>query len=495
MKTWSKISVYLGIWSWMLATACGALTNSSDIAGAVQAIQQAPDPSAAVAAYANGVALARNNPKLYEAYVDRMIDLGMPELAYHQAQTLTSLAPDSGRAWGTVAYVEARRGNMVDAVSAINIAGRNSSSDPFVQRTAGEILAWYDVKADKDNLAPGARDGLDSIHHRLNNETAFRTAYDTARKAYQTQRSAVDQPEQTTAPVQSPTQPMTSQGGSADGAVSAPLAPPPDYFLPDYYYAAGPSWVEPVPWWWWQPAGCFVGFNFCPFPGVFVFDDDDFFRFHDHFFDRDRDGFFFHHNHGDFFRGNRGSHLDGRGGTTFFGRSARPTETLGRFAQNDFRSSSVRSSSMTFSRSSGGSRGGTFALRSWSGTGTRSSAFSGNSTRQSGSTLIARGPSVGQRSFGSISGGQSMPMMRSGSFPQFNSGFSPRMGSPSGMFQNRMAGPSRMAPSFGAGWGGQSFRSPSFAPPRSMAYAHGGGGGGFRGGGFSGGRGGGFGHR
>lgn len=53
-----------------------------------------------VAAYANGIALDRNDPKLCEAYVARMVDFGLPEMAYHQAQMLTTLQSNNGLAWG-----------------------------------------------------------------------------------------------------------------------------------------------------------------------------------------------------------------------------------------------------------------------------------------------------------------------------------------------------------------------------------------------------------
>src|SRR6516165_2434738 len=100
---------------------------------AVEAIQQAPDPSAAIAAYANGFAIDRNDPRLYDAYVSRMVDLGLPEIAYHQAQTLTTLQNNNGLAWGVVAYVDARRGQMPEAVSAINLAGQFAPDNKFVQ--------------------------------------------------------------------------------------------------------------------------------------------------------------------------------------------------------------------------------------------------------------------------------------------------------------------------------------------------------------------------
>src|SRR4029077_12868131 len=92
-----------------------------------------------------------------------MVDLGLPELAFHQAQTLITLDSNNGLAWGVIAYVEARRGIMPEAISAINLAGRFAPCNPTVARTAGEIIAWYDVKADKATLSENAKQGLETI--------------------------------------------------------------------------------------------------------------------------------------------------------------------------------------------------------------------------------------------------------------------------------------------------------------------------------------------
>ena len=216
MKTWLKISLGLLVWGSALGGGCsGAMTNQpATTAAAIQAIQQAPDPSAAVAAYGSGLAIASNDPKLHEAYVARMVEMGLPEMAYHQAQTLTTLQPNNGLAWGVVAYVDARRGQMPEAVSAINLAGQFASSNKFVAHTAGEILAWYDLKADKSKLPDNAKDGLIRIRGLLDKQPAFTEAYETARKAYQTQSSAA-QPAAPEAPAQS---------ASAAPAPSAPAA-------------------------------------------------------------------------------------------------------------------------------------------------------------------------------------------------------------------------------------------------------------------------------
>src|SRR5262245_19019611 len=124
MKPWfKKLSLILGVGGWLLGAAWAAppvspttTTTNQQSSAAIQAIQQAGDPSAVIAAYANGTAVNRADPMLYEAYVSRMVDLGLPELAYHQAQTLTTLGSNSGLAYGVIAYVDARRGEMDEAI-------------------------------------------------------------------------------------------------------------------------------------------------------------------------------------------------------------------------------------------------------------------------------------------------------------------------------------------------------------------------------------------
>ena len=173
-KRGAKIPMVFGMWSCVLAAAWGESTSSPELAAAIQAIEQAPDPSATVAAYVNGAAVDRNDPELSEAYVIRMVDLGLPELAFHQAQTLTTLQSNNGLAWGVVAYVEARRGNMAEAISAINLAGQFAPNTPLVERTAGEIMAWYDIKADKATLSENAHRGLATIRQLLEKQPRIR---------------------------------------------------------------------------------------------------------------------------------------------------------------------------------------------------------------------------------------------------------------------------------------------------------------------------------
>ena len=323
-KRSAKIPMVFGMWSCVLAAAWGESTSSPELAAAIQAIEQAPDPSATVAAYVNGAAVDRNDPKLSEAYVIRMVDLGLPELAFHQAQTLTTLQSNNGVAWGVVAYVEARRGNMAEAISAINLAGQFAPTNPLVERTAGEIMAWYDIKADKATLSENAHRGLATIRQLLEKSPEFANAYETAKKAYQAQASV-------------PEQPVQSQTVS-----------PPESFS-DYSDASDAGWVEPTPWWWWQPAGFFAGSSFVPLTTVVVFNRD--FRHRNRFF-HDRKGRFFDGGKkGRFFAASQfDARRDGRGSGKFFGLSATTNSSAGAIRRESFGKAVVR----TAGRASGG---------------------------------------------------------------------------------------------------------------------------------------------
>jgi hypothetical protein len=165
------------------AAAADPPAAGNDIAAYIQAIQQASDPSAAVGAFANGLALDKSNVKLYEAYVDRMVFFGLPGLAFHQAQFVTTLDPSYGVGWGVIAYSESRQGNMDAAMSAMVSAVASAPADKFVQASVGELLAWYD----KNNppVAQGLKDSLAAIKTRLASQPAYVQAYNQAKAAYE----------------------------------------------------------------------------------------------------------------------------------------------------------------------------------------------------------------------------------------------------------------------------------------------------------------------
>jgi hypothetical protein len=274
---------------------------------AIAAIQQAADPSAAVTAFADGIAVNSKDPTLYKAYVRRMVDLGLPELAHHQAQTLTTLEPKDGLAWGVVAYVDARRGDMATALSAISLAGQFAPADSFVAHTAGELSAWYDARADKAQLQDSVKEAVAKMRTIVGEEAAFAQAYNVATQAYKAQAARAANPAAPTqatpvtgAPATQMTAPAPTVAPAPDSAVqSDQIAPigyappayvpayyPPDYSSyydssPDYYDDWGPGWIAPNPACWWEPCGLWGGCDFFPFGSACLFGGfDDFHHFH-----------------------------------------------------------------------------------------------------------------------------------------------------------------------------------------------------------------------
>jgi hypothetical protein len=447
MKTWLKIYIGVMVAGGVLGSvrSVAATNPPATIAAAIEAIQQAPDPSAVVAAYGSGLAISFKDAELHEAYVARMVDMGLPEIAFHQAETLATLQPNNGLAWGVVAYVDARRGQMPEAVSAINLAGQFAPGNKFVAHTAGEILAWYDLKADKGKLLDKAKDGLARIRGLLNGQAAFTEAYDSARKAYQTQTSAAEPaaspaPAQTAtagpAPAAAPTAPIYAPQAVSPTDQGAPVtyvAPPaepdymPDYYpsyydwAPDYGYGCGPGWIAPSPGWWWYPCGFWGGCSFFPFGVTFAFGDCDDFHHFDHDGGFGHDGNFGHSGsfgHGDNF-GHHGGFGNGSGLAnrndpamwhnaatgvhSFFGTPTRPNASLAQWNQQGAvgRSSSAAARTSTSwwsgsgqhsvspmaSAASGSTRAGTL--------GSSAGNFSGGSTFAHNNTGTPQGMSSG----------------------------------------------------------------------------------------------------
>src|SRR2546423_9831601 len=93
----------------VLATGASALAQATQPApaspttsptdAAIEQIRQAPNPSAAVEAYARAIAApgAAGNLAIGQAYVRKMGDLGAPEMAEAQAQDLIKPDPSKAR--------------------------------------------------------------------------------------------------------------------------------------------------------------------------------------------------------------------------------------------------------------------------------------------------------------------------------------------------------------------------------------------------------------
>jgi hypothetical protein len=427
----------------------------------IQAIQQAADPSALVAAYAAAYAANQNDSRSLQAYVAKMVDFGMPEMAFHQAESLAARDAHSGLARGVLAYVDAKRGQMTEALSQGADAASLSPDLPFVQRTVGELLAWYD----RNFLTAGVPDAmkvrLDATRTLLGGKPAFAQSYEDARKALADEASAGEagavatppsamarQAENGAAETQ-PAEPMIYGAGSTVYTTPPPEEPiyQPIYYYPAYYdyptYGGG--------WDWWWPSGVFLGSVFDPFPDVVVIGGHH--HRHGRDWDRDRDGAWWRDRGGSFRAGERPI-FDRRGVTAAAGERGRIfTPSNGRTsAAANAREFGRRGAGSEVARN-GGLNNHIFATPSQ---GVNNHVFATPGTPHGGRVAAPRGAVSTPRA---LSGG---PMF-SRSVPRT---FSPAAGAPrtfsapsGGGFSRSYAAPSGGARSYAApsGGGGRSF--------------------------------------
>src|SRR5689334_10818771 len=65
-------------------------------------IHDAADPSAAIQAYATAIAAGHDQTAVESAFVRRMVDFGVPEMALAQAKDLTTKDPNNGLPWAVL---------------------------------------------------------------------------------------------------------------------------------------------------------------------------------------------------------------------------------------------------------------------------------------------------------------------------------------------------------------------------------------------------------
>jgi len=143
----------------------------------IAAIRDAKDPTAAAEAYARAMDSAPGDLEAERAFVRRMIDFGRPEMAETQARDVADRAPTDGAARAVVAYVEAQDGDFEDAVSDVVAAARASPDEWFVQRTAGQLAAWYDTRVDQPDLGDDLTTSFAAMRARLVGRSEYDDAY------------------------------------------------------------------------------------------------------------------------------------------------------------------------------------------------------------------------------------------------------------------------------------------------------------------------------
>lgn len=183
----SLLAVSLTILSLLVSQFCGVSTAISDQAAShVAAIQRARKADEAMTAYAAASQADRKDPQVCEAYIQKMVSLGMPRAAARAAATLTAIKTDNGLAWAVMGYDACQANQFTIALGPSANAALLLKDDTCALANLGQILAWYDAQKPPPTLNPSALAAVKQARADLANKEAFSTAYNRVKDALAT---------------------------------------------------------------------------------------------------------------------------------------------------------------------------------------------------------------------------------------------------------------------------------------------------------------------
>ena len=157
--------------------------RNTPIARAVRAIRDANTQAAAADAFADGADVDRENVELNTAYMRRLLQLGLPQLANGPAATLARIPVADGTAYGVLGYNCGRQNDLTNALSYAMKAAGLIKDDPSVQNNLGQLTAWYEC-AKPYKLAAADQKTLDDLKADLASAAPYKAGYKLIKDAY-----------------------------------------------------------------------------------------------------------------------------------------------------------------------------------------------------------------------------------------------------------------------------------------------------------------------
>ncbi len=114
------------------------------LAGYVEQIDRAEHPSQAARAYSRALAIDNRHAPAHKAYLRKMLEFGLFDIARTPARALINIRAKDGVAWGLMSYFHAKKEEPVEALEAIVRAARYAPENPGVMHNAGQLVAWYE---------------------------------------------------------------------------------------------------------------------------------------------------------------------------------------------------------------------------------------------------------------------------------------------------------------------------------------------------------------
>ena len=192
MKTHALTIVAALLGSAVSARAGAAATQpaAARLSPFLKVIRESDDARTVMRTYTRALAVSRDNAELHRAYVRRMLQFGLPQIAQHAARELVRLQLADGIAWGVLGYMHGRRGELADAFVATLQAAERIPYDPSIQNNAGQLVAWYDFEPDRPRVPDAARRTLAKLRELLAKAKPFERAYEGLKVAYGQQTGA-----------------------------------------------------------------------------------------------------------------------------------------------------------------------------------------------------------------------------------------------------------------------------------------------------------------
>jgi hypothetical protein len=153
------------------------------IARSIRAIREANTMAAAAEAYAEGADVDRESVELNTAYMRRLLQLGLPDIANGPAATLVRIPVADGTGYGVLGYNCGRQNDLTNALSYTMKAAGLIKDDPSIQNNLGQLTAWYEC-AKPYKLPAADQKALDDLKADLASAAPYKAGYKLIKDAY-----------------------------------------------------------------------------------------------------------------------------------------------------------------------------------------------------------------------------------------------------------------------------------------------------------------------
>ncbi|MCE5279613.1 MAG: hypothetical protein ABFD92_09335 [Planctomycetaceae bacterium] len=170
-------------------------TDPDQETGVASAIAKAPNAAAAATAYQAARTLDRSNPAIPRAYVQRLLEMGQPQLAARAADDLVALDPKDALAHGVIGYLAASKGNIPKALPALVKAARSNPENEGVAYDMGILAIWLIYAVDNPVGAADQQEFMEVLKL-VQNKRGFYDGQTYCKDAFAKCRAAADEQRQ-----------------------------------------------------------------------------------------------------------------------------------------------------------------------------------------------------------------------------------------------------------------------------------------------------------